>query len=238
MATPKLSDEEYERIRPRGGCLLLAAPLFAVPAVIMAYLYLFYSGYQGVDPSGNTVQMQFHSCDEAGQMVLARAEDMGLGNTILTATDNGFVLASVLPDREDAAAEIATTFGSVGLFALRAGDIELANQDDVVDASVRLDITMTPSTLINLNEEARKRIYRHIKDVPEGKMEVWLEGEMVWDYGNQRPMINGEIEVPPSAADDQARMKLAAHRAIVLNNGPLPCAIELQGVTTVSRIRP
>ena len=151
----------------------------------MAYLYLFYSGYQGVDPSGNTVQMQFQSCDEAGQMVLARAEDMGLGNTSLTATDNGFVLASVLPDREDAATEIATTFGSVGLFALRAGDIELANQDDVVDASVRLDITMTPSTLINLNEEARKRIYKHIKDVPEGKMEVWLEGEMVWDYGNQ-----------------------------------------------------
>ncbi len=235
MATPKLTDEEYERIRPKGGCLVLSAPMIAVPLVALAYLYLFYSGFNGVSATGDTVQMQFESCAEASAIVLARAEDMGLGDTSLEVSQGGFIIGAVLPNRKGASNEIAATFAGEGRFALRAGDIELATDADIVDASVRLDITMTPTTLINLNETARDRIYAHIDANREGKLEVWLENEMVWDYGSMRPMIDGEIEVPPSAENDEARMKLAAHRAIVLNNGPLPCKVQLKGVTTVSQ---
>ena len=92
---------------------------------------------------------------------------------------------------------------------------------------------MSPATLVVLSDSARDTVYGDMNGHPEGSMDLWLDGEKVWTMSNLKPTQNGEIEVPPDAENDQARMELAAGRGIALNNGPLPCPVEVVGTTVV-----
>ena len=232
-APPALTHEDITRLKPSAGCFFLAIPVVAILAVFLAYVWLFYNGWIGRPASGDGVEYTFRACSEAQDVVRSRVEDMGLADLEIRPTDDGFLLSMTLPSAETRPEDLARVLASPGTFEIRAGDRVLADIDGVASAGVRLDLTMSPSTLVVLTDSARDTVYGHMNGHPEGSMDLWLDGEKVWTMSNLKPTQNGEIEVPPDAENDRARMELAAGRGIALNNGPLPCPVEVAGTTVV-----
>jgi hypothetical protein len=178
----------------------------------------------GRPAEGPAVELTFQGCPDAADIVVARAADMGLSPTLRPST-GGFIVALTLPTADTDTGPLADVLATTGLFTLRAGDLVLATQDHIVSAGVRLDMTMSPSTLIVIEPAARDRAYTHMNGNPEGKLQIELDGVEVWNFSNRKPSMHGEFEIPPDAKDDRARMELAAGRGIYLNNGPLPCPV-------------
>lgn len=224
--TPPIDAQEIDRLRPRGGCLILAAPPVAIVAVFIAYAWLIYNGWVGRPADGDVVTLQFEACEAAAPVVQARVEDMGLGEPDLAFDGGRLTVRAQLPARPDAAKDIAHTLSQPGeLEVLDDEGNVLMTSADIDYAGVRLDITMSPSTLVVMTEAGRDRVFDYIREHPGGKLHYRIDGTDVWSHGNQKPLGPGEIEIPPDAEDDQARIQLAASRGIALNNGPLPCPV-------------
>ncbi len=218
-------EQKVEQLRPRAGCVLLLLPVVAVFLTFLAYAWLLWSGWNGRPATGPEVQFAFAGCPEAAPVVVDRLDDMGLGRPEVRPAPDGFALTVRLPAPDTDPAALASTLATVGRFEMRDGDEVLATHDDIAYAGVRLDVTMSPSTLVVLRPEGRDRVYARMREQPGGSTAMVLDGEEVWRFSNRRPTMNGEFEIPPDAANDRARMELAAARGIVLNHGPLPCAL-------------
>ena len=221
-----------EEMMPRPAAVFLLVPVLAIVTVFLLYAYLFASGYVGRVASGATTAMTFRGCAEAADVVRARGEEMGLGAPQLARTDGGFTLTAVLPAEEDVAAAIPTTLATPGAFSLRGGSEVLVTSADVVSSGVRLDVTMTPTTLIVLTLDGARVVANHMNAHPDERMDFVLDGEVIHVESNRKPFSEAELEIPPSAEDDRARMALAAHRGIIIGH-PHPCAVELVGTEIV-----
>ena len=220
-------EERVEQLKPRPGCVLLGIPVLAVVATFIAYAWLFWNGWVGRPASGPEVELAFEGCGEASDIVLDRLEDMGLGRPGVTRSATGFRLTTQLPSAESTAAELGAVLATPGRFEMRDGAEVLATHQDIAYAGVRLDLTMSPSTLVMLQDAGRDRVYARMGEKPDAKTHMYVDGVEVWAFGNRKPSMNGEFEIPPDAEDDKARMKLAAARGIVLNHGPLPCEVRV-----------
>ncbi len=220
-----------EEMTPRPGAFFLLVPVIAIFIVFLLYAYLFASGMTGRPATGLSVEITFETCPEAEEAVRARVEEMGLGEPVFGADAAGFTLTAVLPDTPDAVEQIPPTLSTTGLFEVRAGDEVLVNSADVLSAGVRLDMTMAPTTLIVLTLDGAKVVAKHMNADPEGTLSFFIDGVEVYSQSNHTPFDEAELEIPPSADGDQARMALAAHRGIIVGN-PLPCGAQIASVHT------
>lgn len=231
-------ETRVEQLKPRPGCLLLGIPVLAVVATFVAYAWLFYNGMIGRPATGPTVELHFAGCQDAGAVVVERVADMGLGRPEVRTHPGGFQVRVQLPTPTTDPMDLASTLATTGAFQMRDGDEVLVDSGDIASAGVRLDLGMSPSTLVVLEPEGRDRVYARMGERPDAKTSMWIDGVEVWSFGNRRPSMNGEFEIPPDAANDEERMKLAARRGIVLNHGPLPCTLTVTEARVVSRESP
>lgn len=215
----------------------MAAPPIAIVLVFIAYAWLLYNGWIGRPADGEVAVLDFEGCEEAAPILEARVKDMGLGNPTVEFEAGHIRVNAQLPDRPNAATEISHALSQPGeLLVLGDEGNVLMTSAEIDYAGVRMDITMSPSTLIVMTDSGRERVYDYIRQNPGGKLHYRIDGQDVWSHGNQKPLGPGEIEIPPDAQDDAARIELAARRGIALNNGPLPCEITaLVGTTDPSR---
>jgi hypothetical protein len=222
-----------EEMMPRPAAIFLLAPIVAVGIVFGLYVYLFWHGYVGRVASGETVAMHFEGCTPAQEVVLARAEEMGLGSPVLVGGEGSrFTLAAMLPEEPEARSAIPETLATRGLLELHGGGEVLITNADLVSSSVRLDITMSPTTLLVLTLDGAKVVAKHMNAYPDDRMDYILDGDKIHDQSNRKPFSEAELEIPPSAENDRARMALAAHWGIVMGR-PLPCDVSLRGVEAV-----
>ena len=219
-----------EEMMPRPAAIFLLAPIVAVGIVFVLYAYLFWHGYVGRSASGETVEMRFEGCAPSRDVVEARAVEMGLGTPRLEGGEGSrYTLTAVLPDEPEALSAIPETLATRGLMELHGGGEVLLTNADLVSSSVRLDITMSPTTLLVLTLDGAKTVAKHMNTYPDDRMDYFLDGEKIHDQSNRKPFSELELEIPPSAENDRARMGLAAHRGIIMGL-PLPCEVSLLGV--------
>lgn len=210
----------------RVGCALFAAPPVAIAVVIALYAWLLMHGLAGRPAEGRVETMNFRACAEARPVVEARARAMGL-DPVLESVEGGFRLTATLPAEEDVAAAIPGTLADPGRFSLRAEDgTVLVDNAGVAAAGVRMDLLMRPATWVRFAPEARDRVHAHVRAHPTGTLLVVVDEVEVWRHANEKEPGAWEIEIPPSAENDRARMHLAARRGIVLD-APLPCEVAL-----------
>jgi hypothetical protein len=145
-----------------------------------------------------------------------------------------FALTAVFPDEPEALEDIPRTLSTRGLLEIRGGGEVLITNDDVEIAAVRLDLTMTPSTLIVVTMDGAKRVARWMNSDPEGRMVYFIDGVEVYESSNHKPFSDAELEIPPNAANDRAQMALAAHWGIVIGH-PLPCDLTVTSTRVVDR---
>lgn len=219
--------EQVEQLKPRPGCVFLVLPIVGVVLTFLAYGYLLWNGMVGRPASGPEAELAFEACPDAAAVVGARLAEMGLGEPPITASPTGFSVRVRLPSADADPAAFAAVLAMPGRLELRHGDELLADEGDLTYAGVRLDVMMSPSTLVVLEPGARDRVYARMGADPGGKTRMILDGIEVWSFSHQTPSMNGEFEIPPSASDDRARMELAAARGIALQQGPLPCPVRV-----------
>lgn len=226
-------DEQVAQLKPRPGCVFLVLPIVGVALTFLAYGWLLWNGWIGRPATGPEVEIAFEGCPEAAPVVVARLQEMGLGAPPTSQRPGGFSVTAQLPTATMSPTRFAADLAVPGRLEFRHGEELLADEGDLVYAGVRLDVMMTPSTLVILEAEARDRVYARMGADPGGKTRMILDGVEVWSFSHQTPSMNGEFEIPPSAANDQERMELAAARGIALQQGPLPCPVKVVSATTV-----
>lgn len=211
--------------RPLIGLLILALPILGVFVVMIAYVVMWGLGTSGRSASGEVAQLRFEACAEARAPIEARLADMGLTIASGSDTDTGFTLSVRLTGDAAVDAALPAVLSSPGALEVRGDRTILATNDDLTDASVRLDLFMVSYVLLRLEESAAQRIKRHVRADPSGRLELWIDGESAGWQSNQNPVAIGELEFSPEISDEQARMRAVAAWAVVLDHGPLPCPV-------------
>lgn len=223
-------DSEDPRIanaRPGWALVVLAAPVAMVIVVGLAYGGLVAFGLAGRPATGPEVTLAFSGCPEARPFVEARVADMGLPATF-SDDRGGFSARIVLPRDPYAAADVAPTLARTGAFEVLGGDEVLARNAQVTRASVRLDLSMTPTTLVDLGPDASVRVRDWVRAHPDAELEFRLDGETV-GVQPARSVVIGEAEISPPIPDDRARMRATAAWGVVIDHGPLPCPVTVAG---------
>jgi len=219
--------------RTTGGILMMLAPIVAIPLLFVAYGVLFSRGMEGIDASGPTVQATYKGCQEAGPVVLARVESMGLPNAKIEPNADGFVLTSVMPSREDVAERTPTDLVRGGHFEVRGGPTQddelLLDNTEVTRASPFIGLVPVPRLLIQYEPELKQRLQVWRRDHSKGVMSLWLDGEKIHEQDNIHGGDSNELEVMFDDQDEAYNLDFAALSSILISH-PLPCELELVGV--------
>lgn len=210
--------------RPVWGLLMLLMPLVGVAALTVAYAVTWGFGLRGRAATGPAVHLTYAGCAEAGPVLDARLADMGLPFT-RAATPDGFAIDATLPADERAAAGIPATLARPGQLEVLGDGERLAGPPDVVDASVRMDLTMTPTLLVRVGPEAAGRVAAWRRAHPTGAVTFRVDGVEVGHQSSQDPMPEGELELSPAGMrDGAARWDAIAAWSVTLDH-PLPCPV-------------
>lgn len=216
-------------IRPRAGCGFLMALTLFVFGVAGLYIGMLIIGARGRPAEGETVRMAFTGCAAARELVEERVAAMGLGGPAWEDTGGGFAVTARLPADPHAVEEIPATLAAVGRFEVRAGDASngtlVADQEHIDSAFMRLDLTVSPRTAILFDKEAGMALARHTRDDPNGILTFWLDGEAIGTRQNHPELDDGRVEIEPVEREPEAKVRMSAARAMVLEHGPLPCPL-------------
>ncbi|TNE84646.1 MAG: hypothetical protein EP330_28650 [Deltaproteobacteria bacterium] len=226
---------ESSRLRSRGGCLFLGLPLVLVPAIILAYAGVWGLGLRGRPAEGDTVRVSYAGCPEAGAPVLARVEQMGLGDPRIEEQEGGFALIARMPADERVAAQIPITLTERGKFELYWGAERaerVAGPEDVVEVFPRMTGDASATSVVKLDPELAGPLQRRQLEDPQAHLEVFVDDVHVDTLNNTSPLTENEVDIEPMAEGARDAIEEAAARAVVLAN-PLPCDIEHTGTETV-----
>ncbi|MBA2320903.1 MAG: hypothetical protein H0V89_07100 [Deltaproteobacteria bacterium] len=211
-------------LMPRKGALFLLIPVMLIPVVFCAWGVMLWSGLTGRQPDGDEVAIAVSGCPEAREALAARALDMGLVAEIDDRA-GGFSIRTRLPADPAAAASIPEAFPPPGQIEVRGGATILATNGDVAEATVRLDLTLSPATLLRIHPEAAGRIANFVREDPGGRIEFVLDGAPV-GYQLNREVSANELEIWVLEGEDRERLTVAAQRGVVIDH-PLPCPVAL-----------
>lgn len=217
--------------RPLVGLTILTLPVIGMIVVGVGYGIMFSRGLAGRPPSGPPTTLHFSGCPAARDIIAARLRDMGLDATSAQLDPDRFSFTTSMPDDPTVAATVPETLTAQGALRITGEGETLAENKDITDASVRMDLLMDPSLLLNLDTDAAKRIQQHVRAHPRGRLLLWLDGEHVASQGNDRPVSVGELEfLPPSpdppTGDTRARWAQIAAWSVTVDH-LLPCPVDV-----------
>jgi preprotein translocase subunit SecD len=218
-------DPRIRQARPGWALFILAAPLVLFAIVVVGYSALVGAGLRGRTATGERTTLTFRSCPEARPFLEARVADVGLADATFEALPDGLALTATLPGDPEVAEALPATLATPGVLEVRDGQTVLATNDDIVDASVRLDLFMIPSTLLRLTPEAGQRLSDWTRDHQDGMLTFVLDGRTIGHQTATNPVATGELEIATDDLPDRQRMHATAAWGVVLDHGPLPCAV-------------
>jgi hypothetical protein len=219
-------DPRVKNARPMWALAILTLPLIGFVLTVAAYVVMVSLGLAGRPATGDRVTLVFAGCPAARPLVEARVADMGLPATWSDAAA-GFRAELQLPPDPLAAEGVPAALAAPGVFEVRGGDEVLATHADVIDASVRLDLSMTPTTLVRLSPDAAQRVKVWVRAHPSGRLDFVLDGERIGGQSAMDPVAIGEVEISPPIKENQQRMLKTAAWSVIVDHAPLPCPVSV-----------
>jgi hypothetical protein len=131
-----------------------------------------------------------------------------------------------MPGLPDDATAMPALLTRPGRFTVNHNSAVLAENADLRMVEIRLDESGMPYTWVQLGPEAVERLRAAIAADPQGKLVLRLDDEVVSERPNTAQMTDDSLRVVTGEGMTADRMRVAADRAIVLHNGPIPCALE------------
>jgi hypothetical protein len=226
--TPDEVDPRIAQARPGWALVVLASPIVAFVVVIVLYIGMVSLGLSGRGGDGGRVVYRVAACDEAVEPIAERLRDMGLPAEV-DRTRGDVRIVSQRIGRPEIDETVPDTLSTVGRFELRHGDAVLARNEQITDASTRLDGMMDPWLLLGLDEQATDAVVGAVRSDPRGRMHFVVDGQIVAMQPNGRDVQRGEVEGIPvaelTAADRMARV--AAWSVIIDHPLPCPATVEI-----------
>lgn len=218
--------------QPRAGCWLLVIPVILTVVIVLAYLFIGTLGVIGRPADGARVEIRYQTCAEALPLIRDRAEAMGLGDLQTAPEPGGMQLVATMPADEGVASRIPETLALGGDFAIvdaHTGE-RITRTEQVESAVPHLRITGSPITRVSLNLEGRRALGLFVRDHPDGRIAVEVDGQRLAEIPTSDTPGGDNIEVPTGVEDPTAALEVAAGRAIAVQHGPLPCAARVLAV--------
>jgi len=204
----------------------MAVPVVFIGAMGLAVAVLYgLTRFGDQTASGDTVNISFSGAclDRATPLLIARAEQVGMPVTM-----SGNAMTAVLPDIPDAANVIPALLVRKGQFALVSDDESVRFDNGNIDAvAIDLDAAGMPVTVLKLNAATRSEL-KSINTEMELRPEI--DGTSIEPVKVSALQDTPEITIPSGEGRTSVRMKRAADNAIILEHGPLPCAIHITNV--------
>jgi hypothetical protein len=232
-----MNDEGALQARGRIGMLVLILPILSIVTTGAAYAIAMWYGVAGRPAQGPLVRIDLDGCAEAEPLVRARVEQMGLPEVVFAPRPGGFSVTARLPDDPRTHASIPTTLAATGTFEVRpiVGDDDgaevIVSRADVEFTSTYMAFLDAPKVLVQLKREPARALQQHMGAHPNDRLGYWVDGRRVTVRNNLPPESRGQITLDLGAATDIDRMDFAAAAGIVLEHGPLPCALTVASVT-------
>jgi hypothetical protein len=144
----------------------------------------------------------------------------------------GFVLSARFPREERVVASLPGTLSATGDVEVRAGDDGevLATEADIADATVVPTFLDAPRAQLTLTPDAAKKLKLHMGLHLDGHVSVWIDGELYSRRHNAPPEERGQLDLELPELPAEARIDRAAHAAVLLAHGALPCPLVVAAV--------
>ena len=219
----------------------MALPLGFALLLMLATGVLFLLALRGGTPDGERVQLSWAACPEAGPLVLARAEAVGLGTPRLASAGEGRVgLEATLPGLPDDRDAIPALLSRPGTLLLRTeAGASVLTEAAVELAQVRLDESGLPYTWVELEDDAYTALQKATEGAPDESLAVVVDGTVLVERPNSREVADGGIRLVEGVEmNSKRRMRRAVDRAIALTHGPLPCPLTNPALQPVDAAQP
>jgi hypothetical protein len=213
--------------RTTAGCFLLFIPAVFAIGIVVAYAAVFGLGIYGRAPTGERVTIAFVGCHDARAVIEERVGLMGLGEPVFADTSDGFTLTATLPADAGVVSTIPITLAAPGAFEIRDAtrpDAAALIVGHVAGASVEWASTAA-ETLIQLDADGATTLREHMQAHSDGGVALVLDGEVIGTRANMPAEPRGNFDVVVPGENAKATLEIAAQRAVILESGPLPCAV-------------
>ena len=213
--------------RPKALNRLMLAPISIALILVIATGTLVWKMTQERDATGQRVSLSLKGecLATAKDVILTRAEAVGVGEPLFKEEREGSVLTLTLPDIPNAEVEIPTLLLRRGLWSMKAEDEVILENSDISSASLSLDESGMPETLLAFDPVSKKRAQTYLDDHQDGETILWLDDEKIISRPNTIP-ISDEFRLVSTNTEPKLRMKESADFVILLSNPTIDCRID------------
>ena len=213
--------------RPTALNRLMVVPILMAFFLAVATGILIWKMTEERIANGERVSMQLKGdcLADAQEVVLRRAEAVGIGNPIMTNNEQGMLFMLTLPSTPDAKVQIPRLLTRPGIWTMKDGDKVLLTNENISKAIFSLDESGMPETLLTFDPASQQEAQLYLDKHPDGTTELWLDNEKIIVRPNTIP-ISDDFRLVSTNTEPSVRMREAADFGILLSNPPIGCQIE------------
>lgn len=205
----------------------MVAPILVATALALATGTLVVLAWRGGTAAGPRLTIRFDAaCPAAALPILqARAEAIGLGEPVLTVEPEGILLTATMPGLPDDATAVPALLARPGRFSGESGGAVVVDNSHLTGAQIRLDESGMPYTWVGLSPAGAEAVRALAASDPSGDMAMAIDEDRPMPRPNDIALEDDGLRIITEATVTEARMRLAADRAILLGTAPLPCPV-------------
>ena len=213
--------------RPQALNRLMLAPISIAFLLVVATGTLVWKMTQERDATGQRVSLSLKGecLAKAKEVILKRADAVGVGNPIFEEGSEGLQLTLTLPDIPNAAVDIPTLLLRQGLWTMKADDTILLDNGDITSASLSLDESGMPETLLSFEASSKQTAQMYLDAHLDGNTVLWLDDDKIITRPNTIPISDG-FRLISTNTEPKIRMKESADFVILLSNPTIDCSID------------
>lgn len=213
--------------RPKALNRLMLAPISIAFILVVATGTLVWKMTQERDATGQRVSLSLKGecLAKAKEVILKRADAVGVGNPIFEEGSEGLQLTLTLPDIPNAAVDIPTLLLRQGLWTMKADDTILLDNGDITSASLSLDESGMPETLLSFEASSKQTAQMYLDAHLDGNTVLWLDDDKIITRPNTIPISDG-FRLISTNTEPKIRMKESADFVILLSNPTIDCSID------------
>lgn len=190
----------------------------------------------GGEASGERVDivLQGACVEEAQPLIRRRIDDIGLGTPVLEPSGDTLQITVTLPGQSPdiERQSIPRLLAAAGVLTVHDGDEQLLGAEDIEEAQLHLGDSGEALAVVVISEAAQDRLNERINADSEGSLQIRLDDALLVDRPNIGRVVDQELRIIDSAAiSPDVRMRAAIDRVLILNYGPLPCALSVASTT-------
>lgn len=171
-----------------------------------------------------TLELQGDCLSSAKSTMLQRAEAVGVGDPVLKEHGTGMLFDLTLPSIPNAEVHIPKLLTRPGEWMMKDGDTPILTSSDVSKASLSLDESGMPETLLTFDPAPKQDAQKYLDEHPEGYTVLWLDDEKIIERPNSIP-ISDDFRLVSTNTDPKIRMMESADFVILLSSPKIDCPI-------------